>query len=139
MLNLGSGTEKSLNGLIREWDNHNFNNWNIAVHMPEKDNKYSISNLNIGLVNRSSIDGKIGYIQNSGLDTRIDMDKEQYQRHNPLILLYFIDPSSTFNDEGLERVFSMNVNLPVPIFGICLPTNQVEGGGMAWTSDKTNI
>ena len=67
------------------------------------------------------------------------MDKEQYCREDPLILLYFIDPSSTFNDEGLERVFDINVNLPVPIFGICLPSNQSKGGGMAWTSDKTNI
>jgi len=27
----------------------------------------------------------------------------------------------------------------VPIFGICLPSNQSEEGGIAWTSDKSDI
>ena len=137
-----SETRANLRGLLTEWDlRKNLDSWNIAIHTPATDIKpVEISGLKIGLVNRSSTPaGKIGYIQSGGEDTQLDVHEDEHVRETPLLLLYFVKPSSTIRDEGQERVFHPDVKQPIPIFGVCLPTNLTEEGGTAWTADKSDL
>jgi hypothetical protein len=104
--------------------------WTVAIHTPQRDNHARIGGMEIGLVNRSKRSNQeiatIG--SNAGIDTAIDLDNGEL-RHNPLLIIYLVNPASTQLDEGLERVFHDSVTSPIPLWGVCMPQPVVEEGG----------
>jgi len=114
--------------------------WNVGIHTPDIPNKTTIAGKKIGLVNRSTTkSGNFKIVQNSANDTIIDINEGQVHRNRPLLLLYLIDPDSTQGNKGIERVFAKGVKKPVTSFGICLPADLSEDGGMEWTADKGDL
>jgi hypothetical protein len=111
-----------------------YSHWNVAIHLPKnKIQTRKIFKLDIGLVNRSRdeiVGDRLKVIQNSHADTYVDIGPEQPLREIPLLLLYLVDPASTQNGAGVVRVFPKGVKNPVPLFGISLPTDTTNEGGM---------
>jgi len=136
LLEPGTKTEKHLRALLDDWG---LPRWNLAIHTPDIEPTYEIGGLDIGLVNRSSNDGKISAIQSSGLDARIDIPEDQTHRVVPLLLVYMVRPDSTIKDEGVQRTFDIEVKKPVPIFGICLSMNLSEDGGWRYTRADADV
>jgi len=132
-----SETKNNLRKLIE--DNEWLPKWNVGLHTPDISKKIEIHGRKIGLVNRSSTqNGNFKVVQNSANDATIDIEEGQVHRTRPLLLLYIVDPESTQGDKGIERVFVDGVKKPVTSFGICLPANLSEEGGMEYTADKQN-
>jgi hypothetical protein len=136
----GSGGQElkdDLRALLR--DNPWYSTWNVAIHTPVKENmrKKKISNLEIGLINRSITSyGKFGRIQTSGADPYLDLGENDSQRIRPLLIIYLINPNSTKDNKGIIRTFAEDVKLPVTAFGICLPSDNSGVGGTEWSADK---
>jgi hypothetical protein len=109
------------------------NNWTIALHMPKNNareygDKIGGNALPLRLINRSLNlkRDKIGRINNSSEDITLDLSPGEF-RKNPLLILYLVDPNSTKDNRGIERVFDNNISLPIPLFGICMPQNNDAG------------
>jgi len=120
--------------ILLDPNNQEVNNWNIALHIPQRKSKIYNENiagpdLELRLVNRSLNEekNKFGRITNSADDVTIDLALGE-SRVNPLLIIYLVDPASTKNAaiDG-EPVFHQDISVPLPLFGICMPSNNNSG------------